>query len=103
MPQSNMKTAEMVPEPAAEHDDFRAASDGLSADTQGSAGSRPAEVCQLCVVPEFTSVIVPFRALADKPSMNQNARERGGDADPVFPLWKNAPTVNPLLAATFQE
>ena len=55
------------------------------------------------MVPEFTSVIVPFRALADKPSMNQNARERGGDADPVFPLWKNDPTVNPLLAATFQE
>lgn len=49
------------------------------------------------MVPEL---IVP---LADEPPVNQNARWRGGDTDPVLPFGKNAPTVNCLLAAAFQE
>lgn len=54
-------------------------------------------------VPGFPSVTAPFRALDHNASTNQHARERDGDADPVFPFWKNAPTVSSLLAAAFQD
>lgn len=36
---------------------------------------------------EFTTL-----ALTDKPCESQNAKERGGDVEPAFPIWKNAPT-----------
>lgn len=55
--------------------------------TQGSAGSPAAGACQLPVTTEFATL-----ALADKPCKSQNAEERGGDVEPAFPVWKNAPT-----------
>lgn len=43
---------------------------------------------------KFISTTVPCRALADKASPNQTARERGGDAEPAFLFQKDEPTVS---------
>lgn len=54
-------------------------------------------------VPGFPSVTAVLRGWDHKASTKQYAREHDGDADPIFPFWKNDSTVNSLLAPAFQD
>lgn len=92
IPQRNVATAQMLPEP--ELSDFRAAPDQPLQPPRALQGPRVQRFARCVCGAKFISATVPCRALADKASPNQTAGERGGDAEPAFLFQKDEPTVS---------